>query len=358
MSKLTNGFYTYQTRTSSIPRSQPGVISTFISFLPDREVVAPPVYNEDHHAAKPPRPPNVSRQFIFFKLINLKGTSQSELSKKIAEQWKNETPEMKKWFERDAEIKKLEHARLHPGYVFKPKRAAKSRSPTKSKTSSVSPKPRSPNQSLSTTPVQEFRSSPPHHPSQYVHHHQHKSQYPAEAYEGDGTFQMDDTRSSPSSDGLELPLPDARRPMESEMMRNGWDKENSQYSYQTAPFSSFAPPFEQYHQSQIFQQGYDVPRTFEYRQDAYEHNNNNGYEGYTVVGSPGSSSYQSSNGSSYGSRSNYSQPRSNQPYPAQVGVNCPEEYPSHYDYSFQPSQYPQNPRDVHPMHNYQFPVRY
>jgi hypothetical protein len=42
-------------------------------------------------------------------------TSQSELSKKIAEQWKNETPEMKKWFERDAEIKKLEHARLHPG---------------------------------------------------------------------------------------------------------------------------------------------------------------------------------------------------------------------------------------------------
>jgi hypothetical protein len=59
-------------------------------------------------------------------------------------------------------------------------------------------------------------------------------------------------------------------------MRPGWDKENSQYSYQTAPFSSFAPPFEQYHQSQIYQNGYDVPRTFEYRQESYEPNN--GYE--------------------------------------------------------------------------------
>ncbi|EJD03148.1 uncharacterized protein FOMMEDRAFT_47847, partial [Fomitiporia mediterranea MF3/22] len=50
----------------------------------------------------------------------LKGTPQSQLSKILGTQWANESPEVRKHFEHQANLNKERHAQEFPDYVFKP----------------------------------------------------------------------------------------------------------------------------------------------------------------------------------------------------------------------------------------------
>ncbi|KAG5652544.1 hypothetical protein H0H81_004605 [Sphagnurus paluster] len=77
-----------------------------------------------------PRPPN---SFILYRKamsqalppspIGTKRT-QGETSRIIAQMWKNETPEVKADFERLAQMKKMEHEYMYPGYRYRPRRKA------------------------------------------------------------------------------------------------------------------------------------------------------------------------------------------------------------------------------------------
>lgn len=71
---------------------------------------------------KIPRPPNpwiLYRADKARELVNSKLT-QAEVSRLIAQMWRNETPEVRAHYERLAEIKKEEHRRRYPGYRFQP----------------------------------------------------------------------------------------------------------------------------------------------------------------------------------------------------------------------------------------------
>lgn len=68
------------------------------------------------------RPPNAWILYRSDKLAEAKSiqgqrTPQAELSKHIAESWRSETPEVKREYERQAELRKLQHEAQHPGQL-------------------------------------------------------------------------------------------------------------------------------------------------------------------------------------------------------------------------------------------------
>ncbi|KAI5123847.1 hypothetical protein M0805_005666 [Coniferiporia weirii] len=76
---------------------------------------------------KAPRPQNawiLYRQWALSRLLDanpeLKGTPQSQLSKRLAEQWKDESSDVRQHFEHMANVSKEQHALEHPNYSFKP----------------------------------------------------------------------------------------------------------------------------------------------------------------------------------------------------------------------------------------------
>ncbi|MBW0460473.1 hypothetical protein O181_000188 [Austropuccinia psidii MF-1] len=111
---------------------------------------------EDNDEERLPRPPNSWILYRSDKIIQMRalnhGLAQSVLSKEIAARWHNEDPEVKKEYEKKAEIIKAEHAIKYPHYKYNPRRKkqaqnnkehdqtpeAKARKPRKSsKTSSI-----------------------------------------------------------------------------------------------------------------------------------------------------------------------------------------------------------------------------
>ncbi|KAL5485065.1 hypothetical protein ACEPAI_7707 [Sanghuangporus weigelae] len=80
-------------------------------------------------APQPPRPQNawiLYRAWALNDLLErqpeLKGTPQSQLSKILGTQWANESPEIRKHFEHQANLSKERHAQEFPDYVFKPQK--------------------------------------------------------------------------------------------------------------------------------------------------------------------------------------------------------------------------------------------
>ncbi|KAG9316210.1 hypothetical protein JVU11DRAFT_2237 [Chiua virens] len=76
------------------------------------------------YSVKPPRPQN---SWILYRQEHCKnfsrnnpGVPQSDVSKLIAQQWKNEKPEIRREWERKAEEEKLRHALKYPGYRYSP----------------------------------------------------------------------------------------------------------------------------------------------------------------------------------------------------------------------------------------------
>ncbi|KAH8923608.1 hypothetical protein BT69DRAFT_1281298 [Atractiella rhizophila] len=76
---------------------------------------------------KTPRPPNAWILYRSDTIAELKrvrspdlNRGQGELSKMIAQQWKNESDAVRKWYEQQAELKKLEHREQNPGYKYQP----------------------------------------------------------------------------------------------------------------------------------------------------------------------------------------------------------------------------------------------
>ncbi|EPT02597.1 hypothetical protein FOMPIDRAFT_140591, partial [Fomitopsis schrenkii] len=78
--------------------------------------------------SKPPRPPNA---WILYRIDKLRELAerrdptapkrlQPEISKEISELWKAEDPEVKREYERIADIKKQEHQMQYPNYKFQP----------------------------------------------------------------------------------------------------------------------------------------------------------------------------------------------------------------------------------------------
>lgn len=80
-------------------------------------------------AGRLPRPPNSWILYRSEKISEMKsldlGLAQSILSKEIAARWREEPSEVKKMYERRAEIIKAEHAAKHPDYKYNPKRHKK-----------------------------------------------------------------------------------------------------------------------------------------------------------------------------------------------------------------------------------------
>ncbi|THH07794.1 hypothetical protein EW146_g9205 [Bondarzewia mesenterica] len=77
-----------------------------------------------------PRPPNCFILYRISKCAELVAREdtrlQSEISKEVANVWKNETPEVKQYWKDQAAARKEEHARLFPDYKFRLKRKRKS----------------------------------------------------------------------------------------------------------------------------------------------------------------------------------------------------------------------------------------
>ncbi|KAJ7647508.1 hypothetical protein FB45DRAFT_1051980 [Roridomyces roridus] len=75
------------------------------------------------NGVKPPRPPNA---WILYrsdksKTVREGRMAQGELSKIIAEMWRNEAPEIRAYYERLADQAKIQHLNDNPGYKYKPK---------------------------------------------------------------------------------------------------------------------------------------------------------------------------------------------------------------------------------------------
>ena len=92
---------------------------------------------------QPPRPPNAwilyrSHQFKQIRATNER-ISQSTVSKLISDMWRNETEDVKRHFEQEAEKKKAQHQALYPDYRFCPKRKENKLSRKKSKCRDATP---------------------------------------------------------------------------------------------------------------------------------------------------------------------------------------------------------------------------
>ncbi|KAJ7287362.1 hypothetical protein C8J57DRAFT_1167430 [Mycena rebaudengoi] len=71
-------------------------------------------------AVQPPRPPNAWILYRSDKSKELGRKAQSDVSKEISALWKNERADIRAWYEKRAEEKKLEHQRMYPDYRFQP----------------------------------------------------------------------------------------------------------------------------------------------------------------------------------------------------------------------------------------------
>ncbi|KAI0730210.1 high mobility group box domain-containing protein, partial [Fomitopsis betulina] len=86
---------------------------------PERKTAAVP---------KPPRPPNAWILYRSDKLRELAGRRnpdapkrvQADISKEVSEMWRAEDPDVKREYERIADIKKQEHQIQYPHYKFQP----------------------------------------------------------------------------------------------------------------------------------------------------------------------------------------------------------------------------------------------
>ena len=87
---------------------------------------------------QPPRPPNAwilyrSKKFALIRETNER-LSQAAVSKRISIMWRNETEQIRRQFEREAEEKKAEHQERYPDYRFCPQRKeTKSRKKSKAR---------------------------------------------------------------------------------------------------------------------------------------------------------------------------------------------------------------------------------
>ncbi|KAG8799115.1 hypothetical protein FRC17_007222, partial [Serendipita sp. 399] len=82
-------------------------------------------------SGQPPRPANAWILYRSHKMKDLTPTEpgaprrpQADISKLIAEMWKNETPEVRQRYEQLSDMKKAEHLALYPGYRFQPMKKA------------------------------------------------------------------------------------------------------------------------------------------------------------------------------------------------------------------------------------------
>ncbi|KAH9812119.1 hypothetical protein DFH28DRAFT_1130377 [Melampsora americana] len=93
-------------------------------------------------AGRLPRPPNSWILYRSEKILEMKsmdlGLAQSILSKEIAARWREEPSEVKKLYERKAEIIKAEHAAKHPDYKYNPKRHKKNVEKSQNKSTPIS----------------------------------------------------------------------------------------------------------------------------------------------------------------------------------------------------------------------------
>lgn len=110
-----------------------------------------------------PRPPNA---FILYRRAKQsevtadKGNiSNAMISKILSKLWKNEKEDVKLYWRKQADKKKVEHMAAHPGYVYRPKKSGASNKKRCRKTTSTNVNPTAP-PSLSLPPLT------PSHPSQ------------------------------------------------------------------------------------------------------------------------------------------------------------------------------------------------
>lgn len=92
-------------------------------------MTGPPVKPSAKQGAQPPRPQNAwilyrawALSGLLEKQPELKGKPQSQISKLLGQQWANETPDVRKHFEHQANLQKERHAQEYPDYVFKPQK--------------------------------------------------------------------------------------------------------------------------------------------------------------------------------------------------------------------------------------------
>src|SRR6266498_3110002 len=94
----------------------------------DKNDTSHPIIDESSQQKKekkPPRPPNA---FILYRqakqpiITRERGNiSNNDISKLLAELWRNETDEVRLYWRKVADRKKMEHMQLYPGYVFRPR---------------------------------------------------------------------------------------------------------------------------------------------------------------------------------------------------------------------------------------------
>ncbi|GAA5947101.1 hypothetical protein JCM3765_002157 [Sporobolomyces pararoseus] len=84
--------------------------------------------NKNRKTGNPPRPPNAWICYRSARVHELKNTvqyskmPQASISKLVGELWRAESPEVKKKYEQEAKVKKLEHQAKYPDYSFRPVR--------------------------------------------------------------------------------------------------------------------------------------------------------------------------------------------------------------------------------------------
>ncbi|CAG8841248.1 18041_t:CDS:1, partial [Gigaspora margarita] len=98
---------------------------------------------------KVPRPPNafiLYRKDKQFSVMNQYNLSNCQVSKVISQMWKDEKNEIKLYYEKLANIKKLDHMQKYPNYVYKPIKRKKKTNKNSSKINMIDKK------TLSTLP--------------------------------------------------------------------------------------------------------------------------------------------------------------------------------------------------------------
>ncbi|KAF8547272.1 hypothetical protein OG21DRAFT_1490375 [Imleria badia] len=124
---------------------------------------------------QPPRPRNawiIYRSYHFSLIRQETGRmSQANVSKRISEMWRNETEEVKRHFEQEAEAEKARHQELYPDYRFCPKRKEVKQSRKKSKCHDTAPLDADADDDDDAPPA-----VPALPPMPYVHHFQQQTQ--------------------------------------------------------------------------------------------------------------------------------------------------------------------------------------
>ena len=117
-----------------MPRTERTRQATVDRFTPIGHVVLEPLTGPapsktTSRAAQPPRPQNAwilyrawALNGLLEKQPELRGKPQSQISKLLGQQWANETAEVRRHFEHEANLQKERHAQEYPDYVFKPQK--------------------------------------------------------------------------------------------------------------------------------------------------------------------------------------------------------------------------------------------